>query len=312
MANNIGRDIIYGFQAGQKARGVWDERQAGKAMGELAGYNPMQGQSGEQEEGGGMPDTRSWTQMRQEVLKKVGRLGPDAVKEAMDEIDEIQNKGTLDNLYQARELIQQGNQEAAGKYVEAANSYQGNFMEVRTSPAKMRDGSTELAFEVRDEQTGYPRMPGGFVTLDVIDRLIMQAENPGKYGAARHDRDMALKEWEMKQDKYGYQQYKDQRDYDYQQYTGDRGYNLDVAKAQQAARPKPQTYKSKDYDDAIDTRLKRIPVNIETGQPGITAEQVQAIQTLMAAARSDPTLSAAPPDVIADRIFSKVLGPGAE
>ena len=323
MARNIGEQIVRGFEAGQKAREKWDERKAGEAMGELAAYDPMQqaqasapapqqggyrpggmdagmpgkpqgqaqGEGGEQPER--LPNTRDWVVLRSEALKKVARLGPDAVKEAMDEIDRIQDKGTLDNLYQARELIQQGNQEAAGKYLEAANSYQGNFTEVKTSPAKMRDGSTQLAFEVDDEHTGYPRMPGMIATLDVVDRLIMMAENPGKYGQTRYDRQMAEEAAGFERSKYT----AGQREKSFRR-------RFDVEK-ERTRRSDKHRVKPKDFAEAA-TRIIGAYEDKLSGAALPPNQQVE-IRRRVAEASRKPELQQYSPDEIAAYVAGKVL-----
>ena len=130
----------------------------------------------------------------------------------MDQIHAIQRKGALDNLYIAKELVTQGREEPdAGRRPEAANSYQGNFAAMHTSPARLQDGLTQLAFDVIDEQTGQPMIPGMVATPEVIDRMILMAENPSKYGSIAHDRQLA-------EEKY-------QRDI----YESDRGYNRDIS-----------------------------------------------------------------------------------
>ena len=325
--SNIGMNFVRGFQVGQDIGEKWNERDAGAAMGELAaydpmqaqaaevGYDPMQAQAEEQVEGGGfgqqqdgqpkLPSTRDWFTLRTNAIQAASRLGPDAVAEAMDQIDAIQRKGALDNLYIAKELVTQGRASDAGRYLEAANSYQGNFAAMHTSPARLQDGSTQLAFEVIDEQTGQPMIPGMVATPEVIDRMILMAENPSKYGSIAHDRQLA-------EEKYQRDIYESDRGYNRDIYESDRGYNYDVAKTEFAGRPKPQTYESKDYDEAIKTRLSWLPVNPETGTPGVTPQQMQQIQTFMSQARADPTLRNADPGLLADRIFTKVMGVQAD
>lgn len=304
---NAGMGFVRGLGAGAALGEKFNEGRAGRAMADLQGFDPMAAQQAASAEEGGFgqqtngeakpPSTRDWVTLRQKALETAGNLGPDAVAQAMDDIDEIQKKGSLDNLYIAKELVEQGRDAEAGQYLEAANGYMGNFTAVHTSPAKMQDGSTKLAFEAVDEQTGQPKMPGMMATPEVIDRLIMMAENPEKYGEARRDREMAERDWESKQGRY-----------DRQDYVSNRGYNLDVAEAQRRARPRPTVYESKDYDDALDAQFARLPMNLDTGEPQISPAQQQQITTMWSQARADPTLQHAPPDVLAARIFSTVMG----
>lgn len=222
----IAQNFATGLKLGERMRENYDESKAGEAMADLYGYDPMQNQQqveqdtqeggmfGQQQDGQAkLPSTRDWVTMRQEAIKRVGRLGPKAVASAMDEIDSIQEKGALDNLYRTRQLLESGEDVMAGKHWEAANSYLGNFTVPHTSPAKMRDGSTKLAFSMDDEQTGQPRMPGMILTTDVVDRAIEMVENKGELSKMRHDRMMA------------------ERNFQRETFESDRGYGLDVAKA---------------------------------------------------------------------------------
>jgi hypothetical protein len=261
-----------------------------------------------------LPSTRDWVKLRQNALESAGRLGPDEAAKMMDKIDELQRTNAKRNLQIARELVTQGRQEEAGKYIEAANSYMGNMTSVITSPAKLRDGSTQTAMELRDEQTGEPVAPAMFATLPVIDRMLLMAEEPEKYGQKLWDREMAEKKFGYTQGRADRSDFESDRAYGRQtrrdevgDYQWGAGHNLDVAKAQQTTQGKPIRYKAGDYDRAVDARLKRIPVDPATGNPNISEQQLRDIDKKMAEARREPALSNVPPDVMASRIIERVM-----
>jgi hypothetical protein len=263
--------------------------------------------------------------LRNRAIERAGKLGPDAVQAAMDEIDAMQKKGTLDNLYRARMLVEQGNDTAAAEYLERANSYMGNFTALITSPARMRDGSTRVAFEARDEQTGQPQMPATMVTPEVLDGLIGMIENEGNWSNWSFDRDMAMREYDLKRTnaewKRDWEQYKfdaNQQRYDREYELDASEYNLKLAKAMQEAAERTQDrgYDPSDWTGEVKNYVELLPprpgagsFDPETGEqipdepdPQMVADFVYYFQK----AANDPTLSRLRPDEIARHIYNRL------
>lgn len=257
-----------------------------------------------------LPSTRDWISLRTAALESAGALGPEAAKNAMDEIDQVQQKGALSYLYRAKTALEDGNTEAAGKFWEAANSYVGNFTTPDTAVAKMKDGSTQVGFVMQDEQTGQPLAPGMMLTPKVLDHFIDMAENPKTFGKLGQDRKMAEQQWNRKtyesDRNFERKAYESDRNYGRKAYESDRGYNLDVAKAQARQESKPVQYKAKDYTDALGFAMKQY-VDPTTGLSSISDEQRNVIMSKMSQARANPQLKNIAPDQLSQFVVSNVM-----
>jgi hypothetical protein len=360
MGLNLLNSISGGFQTGQEMGQAYSERQANKAMAELHAFDPAAQQGGQiatspqteqmaenevsvergffgQLSNGAPkpPSTRDWVELRRNALAKAARLGPDAAKEAMDQIDGLQKKGALDNLYNARMLLDQGREEEALQHLQYANSYVGNFTALQSSPAKMRDGSMRGAFALVDEQTGQPIAPAMFNTPEVVDHFIQMVENHGEFDQMRHDRQLVEREWGMEQARFGWQVGTDERDFErgvheydtslgqrqteegQRAFESERRFGLDVAK-EQRARTAASAESDRDYMEALDTQLKQLQyfeeagfdpeTGMETAQRPYTQEQLQMMQTMLMEAKRDPQLSQLSPEELAQMAIQHTLG----